>query len=655
MSIRWAMALFLLAGCPRRSSGPELVPPAPPAPTIAVAPLRVAEVAGPQRGLVLGAGGRGRAAPVELVGRARQVEVTLDGGRTATIEVAPADPGLPVRPPPPGPEWTAALVRAELAATAALALAPGRFTVSVRVPSGAAPPGSATLAVAVLAGLTGAAVDPRAAVLADLAADGTLVALEDPTAALERAIARGARRIILPLGGAAFSPRGGKKPVDLVKQAARRGAAAALAPDLPHAYRALTGAPMPEAAPLDAADMALSPGESDALRAAYQRHLQRVAEAWPALVEQQTRARLSAPIAALVDAAAAGSRRAERLRASREIAAATIRLTRAASAADAARRIEDVLTLVRNGDAAGAAAALGAGLATPPIPPIAPAGSPPERSPPEHDTRSRGVTRWASAQADGHLRAIAAAQAAAESAAWSAEAAALAPAAQAAVAAAGKERATLEAEHRLAEALAPALLAAARAREHSARAADRLSFPAPAGAGFVPDAAALSELTRRHREAAGALLAVADRKPAAAPRSAELTEARRLLADSAASTASPAARLGAARLAHELVERAFARSREVAADIDLWSGAVVRIGHPERLAIALRVAERTARQAAAAARTAAGRVPLAARINYQAARALAAGRAADRLFALELYRASSSESRLAVLLITAKR
>ena len=634
MSIRWAMALFLLAGCPRRSSGPQLVPPAPPAPTIAVAPLRVAEAAGPRRGLVLGAGGRGRAAPVELVGRASQVEVALDGGRTATIEVAPADPGLPVRPPPPGPEWTAALVRAELAATAALALAPGRFTVSVRVPSGAAPPGSATLAVAVLAGLTGAAVDPRAAVLADLAADGTLVALEDPSAALERAIARGARRIILPLGGAAFTPRGGKKPVDLVKLAARRGAIAALAPDLPHAYRALTGAPMPEAAPLDASEMALSPGESDALRAAYQRHLQRVAEAWPALVEQQTRARLSAPTAALVDVAAAGSRRAERLRASREIAAATVRLTRAASAADAARRIEDVLALVRNGDAAGAAAALGAGLATPPIPPIAPAGSAPT---------------------DGHLRAIAAAQAAAESAAWSAEATALAPAAQAAVTAAGKDRPTLEAEQRLAEAVAPALLAAARAREYAARAADRLSFPAPPGAGFVPDAAALSELTRRHREAAGALLAMADRKPAAAPRSAELTEARRLLADSAASTGSPTALLGAARLAHELVERALARSREVAADIDLWSGAVVRIGHPERLAIALRVAERTARQAAAAARTAAGRVPLAARIAYQAARALTAGRAADRLFALELYRAVSSDCRLAVLLTVSAR
>ncbi len=646
--MRWAIALVLLAGCPRRSSGPELVPPAPPAPTIAVAPLRVAELAGPRRGLVLGAGGRGRAAPVALAGRASQVEVAVDGGRSATVEVAPADPGLPARPPPPGPEWTAQLVRAELAAITALALAPGRFTVSVRVPGGAAPPGSATLAVAVLAGLTGAAVDPRAAVLADLAPDGTLVALEDPAAALERAIARGVRRIILPLGGASFTPRGAKKPVDLVRLATRRGAAAALAPDLPHAYRALTGAPMPEAAPLDAADMALAPEETGALAAAYQRHLQRVAEAWPALVEQQTRARLSPPTAALVDAAAAGARRAERLRAGREIAAAGIRLTRAASAADAARRIEEVLSLVRNGDPAGAAAALAAGLAAPPVPPVPPATS--------HETGSRGVTPWASARADGHLRAIAAAAAAAESTAWSAEASALGPAAQAAVAAAGRDRPSVEAEQRLAEAVGPALLAAARAREHAARAADRLSFPAPVGPGFVPDAAALAELTRRHREAASALIALVDRKPAAAPPSAELTEARRLVADSAAATASPAARLGAARLGHELVERALARGREVGADIDPWSGAIVRIAHPERLAIALRVAERAARQAAAAARTATGRVPLAARVAYQAARALAAGRAADRLFALELYRAASSECRLAVLLtLTANR
>lgn len=633
--MRWPLALALLAaGCPRGSSGPELVPPAPPAPSIAVAPLRVAQVAGPRRGLVLGAGGPGRAAPVDLVGRASRIELAIDGSRSITIEVAPADPGTPAVPPPPAPEWIASLARAELAAATALALAPGRFTVSVRAPSGAPPPGSAALAVAVLAGLTGAAVDPEAVVLADLAPDGTLVPLEDPVAALERAIARGARRVILPLGGQAAAPRAGKKPVDLVRLAARRGAAAALAPDLPHAYRALTGAPMPEAGPVAAGDMVLAADELGALTAAYQRHLQRVAEAWPALVEQQTRARLSPPTAALLDAAAAGTRRAERLRAGHEIAAAYVRLTRAASAADAARRVEEVLALVRGGDAAGAAAALTAGLAPPAAVPIAPTGS---------------------AQADAHLRAIAAAAHAAESAAWSAEATALGPAAHAAIAAIGKTRPAPEAEQRLAEAIAPALLAAARAREHGARAADRLSFPAARGAGFVPDSAAVAELTRRHREAGGALIAVVDRRPAAAPRSAELTAARRLLAETASGAGQPLARLGAARLGHDLIERAMARTREVAADIDPWSGAVISIGRPDRLAVALRVAEKTARQAAAAARVATGRIPLGARISYQAARALAAGRAADRLFAIELYRAASSECRLAILLTVSAR
>ncbi|HEU5057522.1 MAG TPA: hypothetical protein VFU21_13400, partial [Kofleriaceae bacterium] len=136
---------------------------------------------------------------------------------------------------------------------------------------------------------------------------------------------------------------------------------------------------------------------------------------------------------------------------------------------------------------------------------------------------------------------------------------------------------------------------------------------------------------------------------------AELTAARRLVADSGAASASPAARLAAGRLGHELLERALARGREVSAVIDPWSGAVARVGHPERLAVALRVAERTARQAAAAARTATGRVPLTARVSYQAARALASGRAADRLFALELYRAASAESRLAVLLTASAR
>jgi len=634
--VRFALAIALAlvaSGCPRRPSGPELVPPAPPAPSIAVAPLRVGALAGPRRGLVLGAGGSGRASPVELVGRASEIPIGIEGGRTATIEVAPADPGTPARPPPPSPEWTAALVGAELAATTALALPPGRFTVAVRVPGGAPPPGSATLAVAVLAGLTGATLDPQAAVLADLAPDGTLVALEDPAAALERAIAGGARRIILPLGGATAAARGSKKPVDLVRLAARRGAKAALAPDLPHAYRALTGAPMPEAAPVEAREMALAPEEVAALAAAYQRHLLRVAEAWPALVEQQTRARLPPPTAALVDAAGAGARRAERLRAAREIAAATVRLTRAASTADAARRVEDILALVRAGDRAGAAAALAAGLAPPPASPIAPAGL---------------------AGADGHLRAIAASAYAAESAAWAAEAAALGPAAQAAIASVGADRPAPALEQRIAEAIAPALLAAARAREHAARAADRAALPVARSAGFVPDPAPLAELTRRHREIAAALLATVDRKPASVPRSAELTAARRLLADSP-STASPAARLGAARLGQELIERAIARGREVAAAIDPWSGAVVSIGHPERLAVALQVAERTARQAAAAARTATGRIPLGARISYQAARGLATGRAADRLFAVELYRAASAESRLAVLLTVSQR
>jgi hypothetical protein len=637
MSVRWAVAVVLLAGCPRRTVGPELVPPAPPAPSFAVTPQRVAELASPVRGLVLGAGGAGRAAPVELAGRPAQVEIALDGGRTAVLEVAPADPGKPAPAPPPSPEWTAALVHAELVAAGMLAVAPGSFSVALRAPSGSAPPGAAALAVAMLAGLTGATIDPRVAVLADLAPDGALIALDDPVTALERATARGARRLILPLGGASFTPRGAKKPVDLVRLASRRGAGAALAPDLPHAYRAATGAPMPEAAPLAAADMALAADEVGALTAAYQRHLQRVAEAWPVLVEQQTRARLSPPTAALVDAAAAGARRAERLRASREIAAATVRLGRAAPAADAARRLEEVLAMVRAGDGAGAATALAAALAVPPAPPVPPTGS---------------------AHADGHLRAVAGAQAASESAAWAVESAALAPAAQAAIAAAGKDRPSLEAEHRLAEALAPAVLAAARARERAARAADRLSFPVPGGAGFVPDPAPIGELTRRHREAATALLALVDRKPAGAPPAAELSAARRMLADGAAgatATASPAARLGAARFAHELVERALARGREVGAEIDPWSGAVVRIGHPERLAIAIRVAELTARQAAAAARTASGRVPLDARISYQAARALAAGRAADRLFALELYRSASADCRLAVLLTVSAR
>src|SRR5690606_33393646 len=144
-------------------------------------------------------------------------------------------------------------------------------------------------------------------------------------------------------------------------------------------------------------------------------------------------------------------------------------------------------------------------------------------------------------------------------------------------------------------------------------AGDERALPHGGGPGFRPDPAALEDLRRVHAEAAEAGLALLESQ--AAPRAAETIVAGRA---AAAPTRGPAATLAASWLARDLTARVLARGED--ADRARWTDQPVRAPRREQLARALRVAERAARQHAAAARVAVGHIPVAARIDHQAAR-----------------------------------
>ncbi len=85
-------------------------------------------------------------------------------------------------------------------------------------PSRAAPrssrPATATISVAALAAVTGATLRRSAVVIAELEPDGSLAPVDDPLVQVQEALRRGARRVVLPLGGGTATPAGAAQPVD---------------------------------------------------------------------------------------------------------------------------------------------------------------------------------------------------------------------------------------------------------------------------------------------------------------------------------------------------------------------------------------------------------------------------------------------------------
>ena len=708
MSMRaraWALLLVALAGCPGRTRRVGVVSGPPEPPSLSVAPLTAADLArDPTRGLVLGAGGAGRARPVQLLGRPHWIDVVAAGTggdagwSTFWLIARPRDrrsgnpilppPQLPPNPnaPPPSPPpsgpplagaaWAPALWQARLSATAAVGKGP--LDVELAALSRGRevdPPAPATLATAALAALTGARLPRSSVVIAELDPDGSLAPVADPLTEVQAALARGARRIVLPIGGGAApapSQQGqSRATVNLVRVIRTAGGHAWLAPDLPAAYRALTGSPLPEPEPAAVADLVLSRDEQTALDAAYRRALERMAAGWPRLVEQQNRARLPAPLASLFAGAERGARRAERHRAAGDAVAAYVRMTEAAALADAAVRLDQILRLVAEGDLAQARIELdGARVAPDPSLLAAPGGAPVTIA--DHlratSVYALGAARWA----------------------WTEEAAARARPARAAFDAVARlDRTRLAAPataRELAENLAPVLVAGARARLLADVTQDRTALePGGArGAVFAADQGTLRQLTAGDAEAAAVALATLDHalpdggpapaqaaaSPAAstadrpaAVRPPDLVVAERVLSlvddgdlaraagrPRVAADRSPLLALALARRVFDGAADALARTRRLAPVVDPWSGQVVALGRPGRLRVALALAERSARQHASSARVAVGAIPLGARLAFQAAAALARGDRAERVKALELYQAASAECRLAVLL-----
>jgi len=522
------------------------------------------------------------------------------------------------------------------------------------------------LAVAAIAALTGAPLARSAAVIAELEPDGSLAPVTDPVADLQDALRRGARRVILPVGGRMAAPAAGGSALDMVEVVRHAGGTAWLVPDLARAYRVVTSEPFPEPEAAEAAALALADDERGALDAAYRRALERIAPGWPHLLEQQNRARLPPPLAALLTGAERGVRRAERWRAAGDRAAAYVRLTEAAALADAASRLDHILRLVAEGDLSRARAEL------------------------QRARESSDPVAWLPAGEDApvtigaHLRAASLFLAAADEWAWGEEAAARGRSARAALESpAGPERARLTSRaiaSNVADGVAPLLVASALAGMHAERAEDRAALEQPAGPSFTANPDSLRALAAASSRAAAAALESLDRSskldhPASAPDtgsgsgsgsalSHDVVVARRLLGlvddhgelnrvpgrTRVPDDRAPLLALVAAQAAFDRLGDAIARARRLGPELDPWTGQVLAVERPSGLSAALALAERAVRRQAASARVAIGWIPVGARIAYQAAAALARGDRSERVKALELYQAASAECRLAVLL-----
>ena len=699
------LLLVCLAGCPARTRrvGEVTGPPEPPA--VIVRPLEAADLADdPKRGLVLGSGGPRHARPVALAGRPHWLSVAAPRGeedgwgsfwliarpagpRQVTDPIAPStpsadgeaggqdpdvdvppNPNAPRRPDPPtgpelaGDEWKRALWGAQLAATSAVGKKPLLIELAaISRGDEVEPPPAATLAVAAIAALTGARVTRSSIVIAELEPDGSLAPVDDPVGQVQRALRRGARRIVLPLGGGTATPPGAAKPVDLLRLCRRSGAAAWLSPDLAAAYRSLARAPLPEPEPIAPADLALTRAERAALEKAYRRALERLAPAWPRLIEQQNRARLPPPLAALLAGAERGARRAERLRASGDRAAAYVRLTEAAALADAAMRLDQILRHVAEGEIDGARTELDGARPAPGLARLSPPG---------------GASPVAIRD---HLRASSLFALSAATWAWSEEADERDKQARAAIAAAQEDRARLSATataSAVAEGVAPFLIASARARMQADMIQDRVTLEPGGGPRFEMDLEDLRAVAAADASAAAAAVAALDAiggsgadssaDPGATPsaRSPEVMVAARMLAlvgddgdlvkaagrARVSSERAPLLALSVARHAFDRAAEALARTRRLRTELNRWTGQPSAVGRPSRLRNALVLAERAARRQASAARVAVGSIPIGARLAYQAARGLARGDRLERVRALALYQVASAESRLAVLL-----
>lgn len=605
----------------------------------------------PQSALILGTGpdsgtvGTDQATLVPLAPAPGAVLVRVPGapaGR-ALLVAAWLDPALPAAGAAPAAGASPGVAHAPVAwaALRAAAHALGKDPTELGLAAVAGTDAEATLrdplvgpaiAAGLLASLTGAPVRPAGAVGPGLLLpDHTVLAL--PAAPARPARPAAAGKPALPAApGKAARPAAAGKP-------ARPAAALA---DVRAAHARRTGTALPGPWPIEVTAMALSPAQRQHLIARHQEHRQALMTHWALLLGLSPGERVPASLRALIDSAQPHVVAAERAHARGKALAAHEHLLAATPAATAAAALWRALERLRAGEVAGAQAVVDALAAR--------AGSDVEAALRRiqdarpttlagHVRLAHAVEQWLAA-AGMHAVAVALLT---EHAQWLAPEPRT-PGTPGADAEPGAERGLRARAEHTAEALAPAILALARAQAHAVWAADALLLPdeeagevAAAYRCAAPELAALAAQDLAVSSAsrgltAGAPPSLAERLQRARLQAA-LAHGQRWAGEPAAATGlvpAPASEPASGTVAAPSgAERAFATActRAVAAlaaaglaRVELGRLDLARHGTRAQVAGLVARADRAARQHARAARAATGFIPASARLAFQAAR-----------------------------------
>jgi hypothetical protein len=423
----------------------------------------------PGSALILGAGGTDRATLLPLAPEPGAVLVRAPGGRALLVAAwlvpallaggAPAGsvaPGAAVAPAAgagPGVAQAPVAWAALRAAAHTLGKDPTELGLAVvaGTDAGAAlrdPLAGPAIAAGLLASLTGSPVRPGGAV-------GPGLLLPDHTV------------LALPAAGKAAPPAAGKAAPPAAGKAALPAAELA---DVRAAHALRTGTVLPGPWPVKAETMALSPALRRHLVARHQEHRQALMSHWALLLGLPPGERLPASLRALIDSAQPHVSAAERAHARGKVLAAHEHLIAATPAATAAAVLWQALERLRAGDTAGAQIVVDALAARAGSDVAAALGRIQDARPSTlagHVHLAHAVEEWLIA-AGMHAVAVALLS---EHAQW------FAPAPAPDGAEPGTERGQRAQAERTAEALAPAILALARAQAHAIWAADALLLP----------------------------------------------------------------------------------------------------------------------------------------------------------------------------------
>jgi hypothetical protein len=581
----------------------------------------------------------------------------------------PGDPSDPARGAVPAPAPAArssAVAPARSSAARIAALVVGRDLADLALvaqPAGPAedPAAAAAIAAGWIAAITGAPIDPRAALVGAVLPGGTLGPVDAIPERWLAAIARGKTRLGYPAGMRFAPPRAPGPPIDLLRLARDHHAEAIELADVRDAYRLLTGSALPAVVPVSEPELALDADTTATLTARYTAAQRRLAGEWVAVLELDQAGRLPAAIRHHAQRAQQRSRDAEARRRAGNLAAACHLIEAAWLEAAAANATHQVILKLRAGDLAGAASAV-AGL---------------DPSDAELVARLGRLGARTPSTLAGQLATLAGLDAALTG--WATHVVA-ASAVGASVAVVTGLASRPRAPPATLDAVADAVAAAARLmfRVVAATQGADPELAGEAGVGYAAVPGQLARVAGAAQAAAAASLRELDAAavaPLAQRRGITTLEARRqlaitaprlLVADVLASDASgravapvttPAgeASLAASLRALAAAELTVRGAAEAAVHASLAvqrdaTGRITALAHAGALRHLLASSARAARASARASRIASGAIPVAARLAYQVAIAMAAGDLDDQVGALAELWAASAWCELAVIL-----